>query len=251
MTNFQDNFSGHSNTYQKYRPTYPEALFSYLTSLTGGHQLAWDCGTGNGQAAVSLASHYDRVYATDPSEGQIFHAIRHPKVTYQVEKAEDCSLEPQSVDLVTVAQALHWFDFPSFYEQVRRVLKPSGLLAAWIYKLPEISTEIDEIIHHFHYVTVDDFWQAGNRMVEQHYKTIPFPFEELPDPGFEITTIWNLHDLLGLIESWSALQRYKKHHGTDPLVHLKMDLEAVWGSPQTTKKITWPLTLKTGRIPVG
>ncbi|MDX1672399.1 MAG: class I SAM-dependent methyltransferase, partial [Balneolaceae bacterium] len=186
MTDFKDQFSKQSNAYKKYRPSYPDALFEYLSTLTEEHELAWDSGTGNGQAAFSLVDFYTDVYATDPSEEQIENATPHPNITYRVERAEDCSLDDASVDLVTVAQALHWFDFYAFYAEVKRVLKEGGVFAAWTYGRPSINRNIDGLIRYFHDELLEGYWRYENRLVDLEYVTLPFPFKELSTPQFEI-----------------------------------------------------------------
>ncbi|HYG50327.1 MAG TPA: class I SAM-dependent methyltransferase [Flavobacteriales bacterium] len=184
MTEFKDHFSNHAAAYKKYRPNYPPELFKYLSSLVNEHNLAWDCGCGNGQAATGLATHFKNVYATDPSQQQINQAAQHLKITYKVEKAENCSLPGSSVDIITVAQALHWFDLPVFYTEVKRVLKPGGILAAWGCGVAQVNPEIDTVTNHFHNHTLNDYWQAENRIVEKEYSTIPFPFRLIETPAF-------------------------------------------------------------------
>lgn len=248
MLPFNDQFSKQSETYRKYRPGYPSELFAYLASLTPAHERAWDCGTGNGQAAVGLAEHYARVYATDPSPQQIAHAQANDKVAYRVEKAEEPGLKDHSVDLITVAQALHWFRFDRFYATVKRVLKTDGIIAVWAYGLPFITAEIDESVKKFHDLKVGAFWQPENRLIEQEYSTIPFPFEELAVPSFQISKRFTLGDLLGLLRSWSAVQRYVDAHGTDPVDEMEAELAHLWPNPYDEKEVTWKLILRVGRV---
>src|SRR5215208_6990740 len=180
--NFEDHFSTQSHLYAQYRPQYPDEIYAYLASLTPEHSLAWDCGTGNGQAAVGLAKYFDKVHATDASAEQIARAYAHAKVDYHVEPAEHVSLPTSSVDLVTVAVAIHWFNFDEFYHEVNRVLKPGGVLAAWTYNLTEISPEIDVLIHHYYGEILKGYWPERIRYLEEGYKTLPFPFEEITPP---------------------------------------------------------------------
>lgn len=185
MHTFKDNFSKHAEVYVKYRPLYPWELFEYLSSLTKEHDVAWDCGTGNGQAALNLAGYYGKVYATDPSREQIHNAIPHERIVYKAESAENpVSIEDHSVDLITVAQALHWFDFDKFYAQVRRVLKTQGIIAVWMYGIPSINSALDVIINNFHDNVVGEFWQYENKLIDQEYSTIPFPFKKIETPEF-------------------------------------------------------------------
>ena len=171
MNAFKDNFSQQSDIYVKYRPLYPVELYTYLSSLTVDHAVAWDCGTGNGQAAIGLAAFYEQVIATDPSEQQIRNCLPNDKVKYLVEKAENNSIASGSIDLLTIANALLWFDFDIFYREAHRVLKPNGIIAAWAMGVPSISPPVDKIINHFHDHTLNDFWLAENRLVEKGYTT--------------------------------------------------------------------------------
>lgn len=246
MESFKDNFSKQSNAYQKYRPSYPKELFEYLSNISKTHNLAWDCGTGNGQSAVGLAHYFENVYATDPSERQISNALSHPKITYRVEKAETCSLENKSADLITVAQALHWFDFEKFYAEVKRVLKPNGIIAVWTYSLPKISFEIDEIVLHFQDNILGGFWQKENQFVSEEYRTIPFPFKEIETPSFKFQKKITFEDLKGLLVSWSATQRYKDQNGTDPVLEIENNLLNLWRKSHETKLATWNIFLKVG-----
>lgn len=247
MTDFKDHFSKQSDIYFKYRPSYPTELYVYLSSLTETHELAWDCGTGNGQAAVSLTQYFQQVYATDPSEQQINNAIPNPRIVYKVEKAESCSLPDHAADLITVAQALHWFDFDQFYAEVQRVLKPDGVFAAWTYSLPYISAEIDTVVQHFHDHILEGYWQYENSLVNQEYATIPFPFDELPSPDFKYEREGSLEDLLGLLRSWSGVQRYAHQNGVNPVKKIESTLMDVWGSPDKKRLFYWKIFLRAGK----
>lgn len=246
--NFKDNFSKQADIYRQYRPSYPEELFSYLQSLTPAHNLAWDCGTGNGQSAIALTRYFKQVYASDPSENQIKNAILHDRVTYKVERAEHNELNDHSVDLITVAQAIHWFDFDKFYSEVKRVLKPNGIIAVWTYGLTFITDEINAITKNFHDHVVGDFWLPENRLIEQEYKTIPFPFNQITPPSFTIESTLNLNDLLGYFRSWSATQKFMDKYHKNPLEQLKKDLLPYWGEENTIRRTTRKLILKVGQV---
>ncbi len=246
MDNFKDNFSKQSESYYKYRPSYPKELFEYLSNLSKKHDLAWDCGTGNGQSAIGLVEYFEKVYATDPSEKQVSNAESNPKIIYKVEKAESSSLPNNSVDLITVAQALHWFNFDKFYSEVKRVLKPEGIIAAWTYGLPQISSEIDKLVLHFHDNIVGDFWQKENQYVSDKYQTIPFPFKEIKTPSFQFQKEITIDDLNGLLLSWSATQRYQDQNGKNPVLKIKNDLQDAWKNTNESKRTTWNIFLKVG-----
>lgn len=245
--NFEDHFSGHSEKYAQSRPQYPDEIYAYLASLAPAHDLAWDCGTGNGQAAVGLAQHFDHIYATDASAEQIAHAYLHPKVEYQAEPAEHVSLRDFSVDLVTVAVAIHWFNFDEFYREVKRVLKPGGVLAAWTYSAVEISPEIDALVRQYYRDIVGPYWPERIRYIEERYETLPFPFEEIPPPPFSMDIHWNLIQLAGFLNSWSATQRYKSQKGQHPLELIWDNLVAAWGDENQTRLIRWSLHFRIGR----
>jgi SAM-dependent methyltransferase len=244
---FKDYFSGHSAEYARSRPQYPPELFEYLSSVAKEHEVAWDCGTGNGQAAVGLAPYFDRVLATDPSAGQLRNAFQHPKVTYKQASAEESGLDSASVDLVTVAQALHWFDTVRFFEEARRVLKPGGAVAVWAYTLCKITPEVDSIVDDFYYNIVGPYWPPERRLVEQKYMTIDFPFDEFEAPTFTIDLDWDLNDMMGYLQTWSPVRRYLEAHGSDPTELIAGPLAEAWGEPQERKHVVFPIEMRIGR----
>ena len=245
--NFEDHFSKHSEQYSQHRPQYPDEVYTYLASIVPGHSLAWDCGTGNGQAAIGLAKYFDKVHATDASAEQISRSIAHPKVDYRVEPAEQVSLSDSSTDLVTVAVAIHWFNFDEFYREVKRVLRPTGILAAWTYSLTEISPEIDELIQQLSNEILSDFWPERIRYVEKGYQSLPFPFEEITPPSFVMEVNWDLHQFVGYLDSWSATQRYRAQMGGHPLEPIWDKLVSAWGDENEARLIRWPLQFRIGR----
>lgn len=245
---FPDHFSRQAQQYSHFRPRYPRALFEYLASLPGTRETAWDCGTGNGQAAGDLAEWFGRVIATDPSASQISHAQRHAKVEYLVTTAEACPLETDSVDLVAVAQAIHWFNLPEFYRQVRRVGRAGSILAAWCYPLATISETIDPVVHRLYADIVGPYWPPERSAIMERYSTIDFPFEEIHPPEFEMTAQWSLADLLGYLGTWSSVARYREQHGADPLALVNRELADAWGPAEITCPVRWPVYLRVGRI---
>lgn len=243
---FKDYFSTRSTDYAKYRPRYPRTLFEYLASLTEQHGRAWDCATGNGQAALGLVPFFAHVIGTDASQSQLESALQHEKITYRVATAERTDLEEASVDLVTVAQALHWFDLDAFYAEVKRVLKPKGVLAVWAYNLLEISAPIDALVNEFYGETVGPYWPPERQLIEDGYQSIPFPFRELKPPPVEMKASWNLFDLAGYLRTWSATKRFMEARGLDPVIDLANNLLPLWGEPEEEKQVRWPLHLRVG-----
>ncbi|HEX8494300.1 MAG TPA: class I SAM-dependent methyltransferase [Pyrinomonadaceae bacterium] len=243
---FKDYFSTHSIAYAKYRPRYPSALFEYLSALAPQHERAWDCATGNGQAALGLTPFFRQVIATDASQSQIESAQQHERITYRVATAEQTDIEATSVDLVTVAQALHWFDLEAFYAEVRRVLKASGVLAVWAYNLLEIEPSIDAKINEFYGETVGPYWPPERRLIEEGYNSIAFPFRELNPPPMQMEARWNLPDLAGYLRTWSATKRFTEARGFDPVTSLTDELLSVWGMPEQEKTVRWPLNVRVG-----
>jgi ubiquinone/menaquinone biosynthesis C-methylase UbiE len=244
----KDHFSGHAACYQQFRPNYPDQLFAYLAALCPAHDLAWDCATGNGQAAVALAPHFEHVIATDASAQQVDQAQANPKVKYLVAPADKSPLQDGAVDLITVAQALHWFELSSFYREVRRVAKPGGLLAVWCYQLHSITPLIDAVVMSLYSGIVGEFWPPERKIVEDGYKSLAFPFDELKTPEFRMVHSWDLEHLVGYIGSWSATQRYRKQHGKDPVALILDELKSAWGDPTQKRDVIWPLDVRVGRV---
>jgi SAM-dependent methyltransferase len=242
---FKDHFSKQAADYAKFRPGYPQELFAYLGRIAPSRELAWDCGTGNGQAAVPLASVFDHVIATDASEEQISKAKPHERVEHRVAPAENSAIKSGTIDLIMVAQALHWFDLGRFYAEARRVLKPNGILAASAYNLLQIEPAIDEVVNRYYSEVVGPFWPPERELVE-HFADLPFPFHELDPPKFEMTAQWNLNHLVGYLETWSATQRFMAARGGDPLEQITDELRSVWGDPEEARKVVWPLILHVG-----
>ena len=192
MPSFEDRFAFAAGAYATYRPRYPTALFDWLRHRLPGAGRVWDCGTGSGQAADSLAAHFDLVVATDASLAQLVHASRTNAPCYVAMTAERCALGNRSMDLVTVAQALHWFDRAAFFDEVHRVLVPGGLLAIWSYGLATVSPAIDAVLRHFHDVKVGPYWSPERQLVESGYNGVELPFVEEPVPSFAMQATWTL-----------------------------------------------------------
>ena len=246
---FSDRFAPVATHYARFRPTYPEALFAWLATTAPGRERAWDCAAGSGQATLDLARYFTRVIATDASRAQIDAATPHPQIEYRVAPAEASGLPDGVVDLITVAQALHWFDLDCFYAEARRVLKPGGILAAWTYGVQTVDeARVDARVRTFYRETVGPYWPPERRHVESGYRTLPFPFREIPAPEFRMIADWTLPELLGYLRSWSATERYHAEHGTDPVDGLATELAPLWGDSSIRRRVIWPLSLRVGRV---
>ncbi len=243
MTQF---FSAYATDYARHRPRYPEALFEYLASLASRRTLAWDCATGNGQAAEGLEPHFERVVASDSGLQQLAHA-RPSRVIYLGSTAEAAPLRAASVDLITVAQAVHWFDLELFYAEARRVLATSGIIAASTYSLLRVNPAVDRVVLRLYREVVGSYWPPERRWVEDHYRSLPFPFAENAPPPLVIEQCWNLDEIAGYLATWSACRRFCSATGQDPVRLVLADLEDAWGPPEVRRPVRWPLHLRVGR----
>ena len=244
---FRDQFSKQAALYSQCRPGYPPELFDYLASITPGHSVAWDCATGNGQAAVPLARFFRQVIATDASPQQIAHAEPHPSISYRVAPAESSGIAPHSVDLVTVAQALHWFDVDDFYAEAIRVLLPGGAIAVWGYGDPVVDQpELQAIAHEFNRGRMEAYWPPNRDVLLDRYRTLSFPFREIVPPAFELKLRWTLAELAGYFRTWSATARYVDERGADPVLEVEQSLARIWGGAATRHRVSWPMYLRAG-----
>lgn len=244
---FKDHFSAHATLYAQFRPRYPEALFQYLASISPDRERAWDCATGNGQAAAGLRRYFRSVIATDASPQQVANAEQFEGVEYRVGRAEESGIETSSVALVTVAQALHWFDIPAFFAEAARVLKPNGIVAAWTYALMSVAPDIDSVVERYYRETTAEFWPPERAMVDAGYATLAFPFEEVSIPQFDIQEHWSREQVLGYLRSWSASQKLIAARGDAALNSLAAELSACWPDGEMTRLVRWPLRIRVGR----
>jgi ubiquinone/menaquinone biosynthesis C-methylase UbiE len=241
---FKDHFSANSQEYSEFRPCYPEALFSYLATLSTAHDLAWDCATGSGQAAVGLASYFSRVVATDASAEQIANATEQKGVSYAVAQAQNSGLDANTVDLVTVAQALHWFDIEAFAVEADRVMKQGAVLAVWTYGLLSVHEKFDVLLKYFYSDILGVFWPFERKMVEGGYADIILPFAEIPSVPMQMTEQWSFIDVIGYLNTWSAVRAYEREHGSNPLELVYDDMLKVWGESNGLHITMWPLKLR-------
>ena len=246
---FKDHFSGHANLYSSARPTYPDALFEYLVTQVKHRDLAWDCATGNGQAALKLAPYFKSVIATDGSQTQLAEAKPGPNIEYRVAMAEESGIDSGSVDLITVAQAVHWFDFDKFYAEARRVLKPDGIIAIWCYGLFHTdNTEVNALLHTFYEDIIGPFWPPERNYIDEHYATLPFPFKTISNiPSFSIVTHWNSQQIIDYLNTWSSVKAYEKQLNENPVESWFISrLSACINDKDASLTVTFPLRLKMG-----
>ena len=242
----KDNFSKQSAIYAKYRPVYPKELYDFILNNVKYKKAAWDCGTGNGQAAKELAKAFEKVFATDISQQQIENAVLKDNIFYSVQTAEQTIFQNNHFELVTVAQALHWFMFNDFYTEVKRVAKPDAIFAAWAYSLLSISKEIYALINHHHFDTVGSYWDQERKYVDDQYRNIPFPFTKMNTPAFSIEYNWAPEELEGYLNTWSALQKFIVKNKYNPVDNLMKRIIPYWKLEKM--KIVFPVQLLMGRI---
>ena len=244
----KDLFSKQSDLYARYRPTYPKELYDHILSFVKEKNIAWDCATGNGQAAVVLAEHFKKVIATDISASQIEKAIKKDNIEYLVCPAESTPFDDNTFDLVTVAQAYHWINWKEFKKEVVRVSKPGAIIAIWVYfrNMPG-DKKVDDAIFSFYENVTRPYWDDARKFVEEKYATVDFDYDLLPVKDFETTLNWQREDMIGYISSWSAIQKYIKVNGHSPMSIIEEEINKLWPKGEV-KKVNFPIYLKLGRI---
>lgn len=243
----KDYFSEQADKYAKFRPNYPEEFFAYLNSILTAKHNAWDCGTGNGQVACRLAEIFENVFATDISQAQINNAFQAKNIRYSLQAAEKTNFTEETFDLIVAAQAVHWFDFEKFYAEVKRTAKRNALLVLMGYGRVQISEQIDKIIDDFYFNVLGKYWDTERKYIDEHYQTVPFPFEEIQAPDFTKKHSWNLEHLLAYLSTWSAVGHFIKKNAYNPLKNLKNKLESLWGIKETLD-VHFPILLRVGRV---
>lgn len=244
---YSDRFTKQSSSYASFRPQYPDELFQFLYDQTKSYDLVWDCATGTGQAARTLAQKFKRVVATDVSASQISAATGSDNISFSVSAAESSPLSDSSADLITIAQAIHWFDFESFYKEVDRVLKPSGIISAWGYGFFKIDSKVDSILDPFSQELLGPYWTERNWLLVDGYKKLPFPFEVIQTPSLKLKVEWDLFQVVGYLRSWSAYQKYIDEKGIEPISLIENDLAKCWGDPKAKKSVVWDLHWLVGK----
>jgi SAM-dependent methyltransferase len=249
MTFTHDHFSRVASAYADFRPRYPETLFTWLATLPSQRERAWDAGTGSGQAAIELVKYFDQVVATDLSAAQLKAASAHPRITYRVAHAEASGIADASIDLVTVAQALHWFDRDGFYAEVNRVGRKGGAVAVWTYGIFQVDDgQLNDRLTRFYHDVAGPWWPSNRRLVETGYLTLPFPWREVSPPALAMTAEWDLHQLIGYVGTWSAISLRRQSTGADGAQEFLTDVAPIWGDPRQKRTIRWPLRIRAGRI---
>ena len=248
----KDYFSTQAEAYKKFRPHYPAALYEYLLNGVSRDSFILDCATGNGQAASGLARGGAHVVGIDLSLEQLSNAPRDNNFSWIQTTAETLPIADSSIDLIIVAQALHWFDFENFYAEVKRVMRPGGRIAVWTYSLLAACTQfespIEEVIRWFYHDVVGSYWPAERAWVDDEYRSIPFPFKETAVPAFAIDLSWDRQDLVGYISSWSAVQLYASRNGESPMPLLEKRLDTIWPYDGYQIRFAWPLSVRVGHL---
>jgi ubiquinone/menaquinone biosynthesis C-methylase UbiE len=244
--NMKDNFSKQALEYSKFRPHYPDEMIDYLISFVRNKSMVLDIATGNGQIAHKLSVVFEKVYGIDISKNQLDNAIQASNLVYQLESAEKTSFGDQTFDLITVAQAIHWFDFDLFYKEIYRILKPDGIFAVLGYGLFSTNAESDVILRNYYYNIVGPYWDKERKYLDENYTSIPFPFDEIIIDSFENQFTWSFEELMGYLETWSATQHYILKNNRNPLDLIKEELKISWHN--NDKKVTFPLLFRIGKL---
>jgi SAM-dependent methyltransferase len=242
-----DNFSNGSDEYARYRPESPAEIFDFLYARVNGFDAAWDCGTGNGQVAAKLANRFSKVYGTDISTEQLEKATQKDNIHYLLERAEQTSLPDSSINLITVAQAIHWFDFEKFYTEVRRAARPGAILAAWTYTVLRLDSAIDAVVDELYTDITGPYWDKERDWVDAQYSTIPFPFRNIETPVFRIERDITRAYLEGYLRTWSGVKHFIKKEGHDPVSLIADKLTKAWGNVETHRAI-WPVHMRAGYV---
>jgi SAM-dependent methyltransferase len=252
MSGFTDRFGAVARDYARYRPRYPRALFDLLAARSAGHTLAWDCACGTGQATIGLAERYSHVLATDASAAQLAQAPVVANVEWRVARAEDSGLPSASVDLVCVAQALHWLPYAAFYAEVDRVLRPGGVLAVVCYgRMTVDAPAVERLVQQYYDETVGAYWPPERHTLEQAYRDVPQPYPLEPTPALEMIEDWQALALLGYLRSWSATTAFIAARAYDPVNALVPVLAQAWPASAESVRIRWPLQVLLGRKPAS
>lgn len=247
--NFRDHFAGVAEAYAVFRPGYPEALFEWLASLAPAASVVWDCACGSGQASRPLAERFSRVVATDASMSQLASAPDLENVVFSAAAAECAPFLDRSIGLVTIGSALHWFSGEAFYSEVRRVVRPGGILAAWTYGLPEIGDMgVEAAVNRFGSETMAEYWPLEVRHVIEGYTSLEVPFTEFAVPEFDMVVRWERPQLLGFVRSWSAVGACLEDRGTDPVAELEDELTGLWAEPGEVKEVRWSLAVRAAMV---
>ncbi len=241
-----DRFSAQAADYARYRIDYPADLYAWLLPQVRARERAWDCATGNGQVAAVLAETFVRVDATDLSEKQLLQAPARPNIQYQVARAEQTPFPAQRFDLITVAQAVHWFEHAAYHAEVRRVARAGAVVAEWGYGLLHVSPEIDPLVRQFHDVTMGPYWDANRWHIEDEYVRIPFPFAQVQRKRFAVRRQWSAEWFLEYLRTWSSVVKYKQQHGEDPVALIADHITQLWEPGE--REVVFPVFARTGRI---
>jgi len=244
----KDLFTAQAKTYAKYRPSYPRDLFEYILQFVTERNCAWDCATGNGQAALVLSRFFKTVEASDLSEAQIKQAVQKENIHYHVCPAEQTGFADNSFDLITVAQAYHWINWDLFHKEATRVGKNEAVVAIWCYNLfTSDFTELNQLLDKFYFEIVGPYWDAERKYVDENYETVAFDFEPLPSKTFETKLSWHKEDFTGYLSSWSAVQHYFKKNNVSPISLIEKEVDQIWKDGQQIE-VRFPITLRQGRI---
>lgn len=241
-------FTQGGRAYASYRPKYPPQLSDFLASLVSTKNIVVDVGCGSGQLTALLAQHFKQVFAFDPSVEQIRYAEPGANISYQCALAESLPLASGCANLITVAQAAHWFDLPAFYNEVNRIATSNAVLALISYGVLSLEPDLDDCFQDFYHNDIYSFWPAARRLVDSGYADLDFPFIEQQAPVLSINLRWDLREFLGYVSTWSAIRHAEKLGQLDVLSKFASNLYSIWGAPEQKRTISWPINMRIGSI---
>ncbi|KAL3477388.1 S-adenosyl-L-methionine-dependent methyltransferase [Aspergillus californicus] len=238
MASFSDEQFDFSNYAQRRHSPTESGLNAILAYHQATSELCIDLGTGHGAAARGLAQYFSSVLGIDPSEGMLKEAraaTTFDNVQYHQAKAEDLSfIAPRTVDLVIACQAAHWFEPDRVWKEMARIVRPGGTVAFWNWGRYFLigHSHADAILRRFSREYLKAYWpQPGKAIWDDRMRPIEcqdlsnwedlirLEYEPNLDAsasgtggGIPMLTIQTLHELEGLLRTWSSVHEWCRAH---------------------------------------